>query len=56
VSELIDVSAVAGPAYKDTSVVARHLKKEAQENQEEKDTRSDANWLALIEYEQSTLI
>lgn len=55
VSELIDVSAVAGPAYKDTSVVARYLKHEEPPKQETEE-RSDENWLALIEYEKSTLI
>ena len=56
VSQLIDVSPVAGPAYKDTSVAVRSMKPEARAQQQEEEGRSDANWLALIEYEKSTLI
>lgn len=55
VSQLIDVSPVAGPAYQDTSVAARSMKKE-ETKKEEQDGMTDANWLALIEYEQTTLI
>lgn len=56
VSQLIDVSAVAGPAYKDTTVAARSMNKEEAPQPQEQDSRSDANWLALIEYEKETLI
>lgn len=56
VGRLLDVSPVAGPAYKDTSVAARSLKQEQPQPQENQDTRSDASWLALIEYEKQTII
>lgn len=56
VSQLIDVSPVAGPAYKDTSVAVRSMKPETQTQQQEEESRSDENWLALIEYEKTTLI
>jgi HK97 family phage prohead protease len=56
VRRLMDVSPVAGPAYRDTSVAVRSMKPEVQPQQQEEESRSDANWLALIEYEQSTLI
>lgn len=56
VSQLIDVSPVAGPAYKDTSVAVRSMKQEEKTKTEEQESRSDDNWMALIEYEKSTLI
>jgi HK97 family phage prohead protease len=55
VARLYDVSPVAGPAYQDTSVAVRSMKKE-EPKPEEKDDRSVDNWLSLIEYEKSTLI
>lgn len=46
VSELIDVSAVAGPAYHDTSVAARSMKKEELPGE---------NWDSIIDYHKLTL-
>lgn len=54
VSQLIDVSPVAGPAYKDTSVAVRSMKKDEQTKQET-DTRTDENWMGIIEYEKIKL-
>ena len=58
VAHLYDVSPVAGPAYQDTSVAVRSMKKEESKptEQEDKEARSVDNWLSLIEYQKSTLI
>jgi HK97 family phage prohead protease len=48
VKELIDVSPVAGPAYTETSVAARSMKKETQDIPGE-------NWDSIIDYHKLTL-
>lgn len=53
VAQLIDVSPVAGPAYKDTSVAVRAMGQK--QNEVETDTRSLENWLGIIEYEKLKL-
>jgi HK97 family phage prohead protease len=50
VSQLIDVSPVAGPAYQNTSVAVRSMKKE--ETQEQ---TPGENWEAIIDYHKLTL-